>query len=110
MIGVGPVEMVVILIVTLIVVGPEKMPELARNLAKLMREVRSAMDDVREQFDELTREDLLPTKEIDAYYRETIDTVKKSIEPPPDMPDMKEINKGIEQSLQQPKSDSSEKK
>ena len=64
MIGIGPVELLVILLVTLIVVGPEKMPELARNLAKLMRDLRSAMDDVREQFNEFTREDLLPTKEI----------------------------------------------
>lgn len=100
MIGIGPVEILVILVVTLIVVGPEKMPELARNLAKLIRDLRSAMDDVREQFDEFTKEDLLPTKEIDEYYRETIDSVKKSIEPPPDMPDMKEITRDIEKSLQ----------
>jgi sec-independent protein translocase protein TatB len=101
MIGIGPMELLVILLVTLIVVGPEKMPELARNLAKLMRDLRSAMDDVREQFNEFTREDLLPTKEIDEYYRETIDSVKKSIEPPPDMPDVKEINQELEQTIQE---------
>lgn len=101
MIGIGPVELLVILLVTLIVVGPEKMPELARNLAKLMRDLRSTMDDVREQFNEFTREDLLPTKEIDQYYRETIDSVKKSIEPPPDMPDVKEINQELEKTIQE---------
>ncbi|RJP14852.1 MAG: twin-arginine translocase subunit TatB [Candidatus Abyssobacteria bacterium SURF_5] len=101
MIGIGPVELLVILIVALIVFGPERMPELARNLAKLVRDLRGAMDEVREQFNELTKEDLLPTKEIDAYYRETIDSVKKSIEPPPDMPDIKDINAEVEQSIRQ---------
>jgi sec-independent protein translocase protein TatB len=101
MIGIGPVELLVILLVTLIVVGPEKMPELARNLAKLMRDLRSAMDDVREQFNEFTREDLLPTKEIDEYYRETIDSVKKSIEPPPDMPEVKDINQELGKTIRE---------
>ncbi len=98
MIGIGPLEILVILIVTLIVVGPEKMPELARALARVMRDLRSAMDEVREQFEELTREDLLNTREIDAYYHETIDSVKKSIEPPPDVSD---LGKEIEESLQE---------
>ncbi len=98
MMGIGPMEIIVILIVTLIVVGPEKMPELARALARLMRDLRHAMNEVRDQFDELTREDLLGTKEIDSYYRETIDSVKKSVEPPPDV---KEIGKEIEKSIQQ---------
>jgi Sec-independent protein translocase protein TatA len=77
------------------------MPELARNLARLMRDLRSAMDEVRETFNEFTKEDLLPTKEIDTYYRETIDSVKKSIEPPLDMPDMKEIDKELKETIQQ---------
>jgi Tat protein translocase TatB subunit len=101
MIGIGPVELLVILIVTLVVFGPERMPELARNLARLMRDLRSAMDDVREQFNEFTKEDLLPTKEIDAFYRDTIDSVKKSVEPPPDMPDMKDMNKELEDTIKQ---------
>ena len=101
MIGIGPVELLVILIVTLIVFGPERMPELARNVAKLIRDLRMAMDEVREQFNELTKEDLLPTKEIDEYYRETIDSVKKSIEPPADMPDVKEIDKELQDTIRE---------
>ncbi|UCD57798.1 MAG: twin-arginine translocase subunit TatB [Candidatus Hydrogenedentota bacterium] len=98
MIGIGPMEILVILIVALIVIGPEKMPELARSLARLMRDLRRAMDEVREQFEELTREDLLNTKDIDSYYRDTLDSVKNSMEPPPDM---KDIGKEIEESIQQ---------
>ena len=97
MIGIGPTEIIVILIVTLVVIGPEKMPELARALARLMRDLRGAMDEVRGQFEELTREELTAKKEIDSYYRDTIDSVKKSIEPPPDIED---IGKEIEDSIQ----------
>lgn len=96
MMGIGPAELILILVVTLIVLGPERMPEIARALARLMRDLRHAMDEVRDQFDEMTREDLLGTKDIDTYYRETVDDVKKSIEAPPEV---KDIGKEIEESV-----------
>jgi Tat protein translocase TatB subunit len=92
MIGIGPMEILIILVVALLVIGPEKMPELARGLARIMRDVRGIMDEVRQQFEEITREDLLDTKEIDAYYRETIDNVKKSMEPPPEIKESPDIS------------------
>ena len=98
MIGIGPLEIIVILVVALVVVGPEKMPELARALARVMRDLRNAMDEVRSQFEELTREDLLGTEEIDSYYRETIESVKDSIEPPADI---KDTGKEMEQLLEE---------
>ena len=96
MIGIGPVEIIIILVVALVVIGPEKMPELARALARVMRDLRGAMDEVREQFEEITREDLFDTKEIDSYYRETIDGVKSSLEPPEDV---KKIGEEIDESI-----------
>jgi sec-independent protein translocase protein TatB len=106
MMGIGPMEIVVILIVALIVIGPEKMPELARALARLMRDLRGAMDEVRGQFEELTRENLLDTKEIDSYYRDTIDSVKSSMELPPEVTEAgKEIEKSVSQ-IEPPKEDS----
>ncbi len=41
--GVGPMEIVVILIIALIVLGPKKLPEMARSAGRGMREFRSAM-------------------------------------------------------------------
>ena len=98
MIGIGPTELIVILVVILIVIGPEKMPELARALARLMRDLRGAMNEVRDQFEELTREELATKKEIDSYYRDTINSVKESMEPPSDV---KEMGKEIEESIRQ---------
>ena len=106
MMGIGPVEILVILVVALLVIGPEKMPELARALARVMRDLRGAMDEVRGQFEDLTREDLLDTKEIDDYYRGTIDSVKSSMEPPADIKDAgKEIEDTIKQ-IEKPDEDS----
>ncbi len=44
----GPLELMVILVVALIVLGPQKLPETARSIGKGMRELKdslSAVDD-----------------------------------------------------------------
>ncbi len=47
MFGIGFTEIVVILVIALIVLGPEKLPELAKALGRAMREFRTATDDIR---------------------------------------------------------------
>jgi Tat protein translocase TatB subunit len=49
MFGIGSMELLVILVVALLVFGPQRLPELARMLAKGMRELRRATDDIRSQ-------------------------------------------------------------
>jgi sec-independent protein translocase protein TatA len=41
--NVGPLEIVVIMIIALIVLGPKKLPELARSAGKGMREFKNAV-------------------------------------------------------------------
>ena len=48
MFGVGTQELLVILLIALIVVGPQKLPELARQIGKGMRELRKVQDEVRD--------------------------------------------------------------
>jgi len=55
MFGIGLPEMIVILAVALIVVGPDKLPELARSLAKGIGELKKTMNQVKENFSEETR-------------------------------------------------------
>ena len=48
MLNIGPQELILILIVALVVVGPQRLPELGRSIGKALREFRKIQDDVRD--------------------------------------------------------------
>ena len=48
MLGIGMQEILIILVVALIVIGPKKLPELARTLGKGFAEFKKAADDLQE--------------------------------------------------------------
>jgi len=58
MFGIGPMELVLILVVALLVLGPKRMPELARTLGKGLNEFRRASSDLRQSLaiDEIQNE------------------------------------------------------
>jgi TatA/E family protein of Tat protein translocase len=74
MFGMGMGELIVILVIILIVLGPSKLPSLASGLGKAMREFRKASLDIREEinkdgelskpFRELREAMLLPPEEL----------------------------------------------
>ena len=56
MFNISPLEILVLLVIALIVLGPQRLPEMARSLGKGMREFRAAMSsDHDDEDDELDR-------------------------------------------------------
>lgn len=56
MFGIGMPELLLILGLALIVLGPKKLPELAKALGKGLAEFRRATDDLKEEFRQMERE------------------------------------------------------
>ncbi len=76
MFNIGIPEMALIFVVALIVLGPDKLPEIARALGKGYNEFMRSMRDVRHSFDNVTSEFEKETRVI----RDPVRAVSKSIE------------------------------
>lgn len=61
MLNIGPQELLLILVVALLIVGPRRLPELGRSLGKGMREIRKAQTEVRRTIQENLEEEPRPT-------------------------------------------------
>ena len=55
MFNISPLEVIVLLVIALVVLGPQRLPEMARSLGRGMREFRAALtsDDRDDDDDEL---------------------------------------------------------
>lgn len=54
--GVGPAEIIVILVVALVVVGPERLPRLAADIARTIRELRKYTSSITAEFTEVIQD------------------------------------------------------
>lgn len=50
MFGIGTEELLLILVIALVVLGPERMPKLARDLGRMVADFRRTSDDLRNEF------------------------------------------------------------
>lgn len=57
MFGIGMSELLIIFVFALIFIGPKKLPELAKNLGKGLREFQKAKDDLMNHVNDATRQD-----------------------------------------------------
>ena len=57
----GPEKIILILVVALIVFGPQRLPEIARQVGAAVRELRRMQDAVRGELEQVLHPDLNPT-------------------------------------------------
>lgn len=50
MFGIGPEELILVLIVALLVLGPERLPRVARDVGKVVGDLRRTSDEFRAEF------------------------------------------------------------
>jgi len=50
MFGIGPEELFVIAVIALLVLGPERMPKLMRDVGRVVGDLRKTSDELREEF------------------------------------------------------------
>jgi len=53
----GPLEILVILVVALVVFGPQRLPEIGRQVGKAVREFRRFQESMRREIDDVLTED-----------------------------------------------------
>lgn len=85
-------EILLIVLVAYLVLGPKKIPEIARMVGKGINDLRRATDDIRSEF---TREVNNFKKDANLDFNETIipDAYKRNTPPPQETPPATEVKK-----------------
>jgi sec-independent protein translocase protein TatB len=89
MLNVGPLELLVVLAVALIVVGPERLPELARSVGRVLRQFREVQDEVRNMVSSGVDEDM---RDAAAEFRKVTGSITRAT-------DVRGAARGVERSI-----------
>ncbi len=93
MFNIGLPELILIFIIALVVVGPEKLPEVAKTLGRTFAQIKGALEEVKETIEEEARKELEKPisqfeedikKEVESFYEEankTITSISSAEEP-----------------------------
>ncbi|MGI9048851.1 MAG: Sec-independent protein translocase subunit TatA/TatB [Rubrobacteraceae bacterium] len=68
MFGIGPGELVIIGVLFLVIFGPDKVPQMARDIGKFTNEARRAIEDFREDLTQANDDD--EDDQDDDYYND----------------------------------------
>jgi sec-independent protein translocase protein TatB len=101
--NIGITELIVILILALLVVGPERLPELARQLAKILRDARVAYENLTKDLgpelmsiEKTTRELRDSVNSVRSIPKDMVGSVVKAADLDDTIADLKSVQKSVE--------------
>lgn len=97
--GIGPVELLVILVLALIVFGPNRLPEIARSLGKAMSELRRTSQEVSQTVMrelDVTPEPEQPQRAAPQIPASLQESVRKIVESPQEAPPEEPLAQDVE--------------
>ncbi|MCL7451907.1 MAG: twin-arginine translocase TatA/TatE family subunit [Anaerolineae bacterium] len=102
--NIGITELIVILLLALLVVGPERLPEMARQLAKLLRDLRTAYENLTKDLgpeimslEKTTREIRESVNSVRSIPKDMVGSVVKAAELEDTIAELKDVQKSVEQ-------------
>jgi sec-independent protein translocase protein TatA len=78
MFGIGGGEFILIILVVLMLFGSDKIPEIARTLGKMFRQLKHATDDIKSEIQKSAEANGIDTNSLTGGISEEIDKVKQS--------------------------------
>ena len=54
--GIGPMELFILVVLALVIFGPQKLPEMGKSIGKTIREFKSAGDEIKQEITKVTEE------------------------------------------------------
>ncbi|MEJ2734045.1 MAG: twin-arginine translocase TatA/TatE family subunit [Anaerolineae bacterium] len=102
--NIGITELIVILLLALLVVGPERLPEMGRNLAKILRDVRKAYENLTQDLGPELQSLQQTTKElrdsvdsVRSIPRDTVQSVVKAADLDDTLSELKDVRDSLDQ-------------
>lgn len=78
--GMGPMELLVIVVLALIVFGPAKLPEIMGQVGRAIRDFRRATSEISDEFNRTIQAELAETRAMLEETRQVLDETRQSIE------------------------------
>ena len=72
MFGIGMPELLLILAIALIVIGPKKLPDLAKSLGRTMREFKKATDEIKKEINDSSNDIVDDIKDMKDTFKDKL--------------------------------------